>query len=341
MADRENGLMERMIIDCEKIAGFIINFIREKVKEQKKDGVLLGLSGGVDSATMATLATFAIGPKKVWAFYLPDRDSEIKFLRRAQKIVDKLGANFKLRNITKTVRQEDIYKSLMMRLAPLSRILNKLMIFISNRLIYPLFFKESGFVLALKQGEPAKNRIKKIINNTLAAAVDKSFTVRHIQRRKILEKFAEENNLLLIGAANRSESFVGWFVKDGVDDLPLEPLLGLYKNQVQQLAKFLDVPAEIVEQPPSPDMLKGVGDEDIIGFPYEKIDKVAYILEHGLNHELALNDGVSPREFDGIKKLHQLSAWKRNNNYEFPNVEAGSELIDPAFCFRIKMVWIF
>jgi len=91
-----------------------------------------------------------------------------------------------------------------------------------------------------------------------------------------------EKNLLCLGTANRSESFVGWFIKDGIDDFPIEAILGLYKNQVYQLARFLKVSEEILKEAPSPDMYKGMGDEDLIGYSFQKIDRVAYVLEHGL-----------------------------------------------------------
>ena len=76
-----------------------------------------------------------------------------------------------------------------------------------------------------------------------------------------MERLAKERNLSLIGAANLSECEVGWFVKDGIDDLPVQPMAGLYKTQVRQLAKTLDLPEPVRTQLPSPDMAKGVTDE--------------------------------------------------------------------------------
>ena len=146
--------------------------------------------------------------------------------------------------------------------------------------------------------------------------------MRHIERRRVLEEFAREKNLLLIGAANRSESFVGWFVKDGVDDIPVEVILGLYKTQVRQLARCIGVPNEIIKEPPSPDMLRGLTDESVIGHSYETIDKVAYIIEHGLDHDIARKEGISDEVFDSISRIHQWTAWKRTTPHEFPIFEA-------------------
>jgi NAD+ synthase len=147
------------------------------------------------------------------------------------------------------------------------------------------------------------------------------FATRHILRREILEEYAAGHNLLLVGAANRTEAFTGWFVRDGVDDLPIEPILGLYKNQVVRLARYLGVPDEIVTAPPSPDMLKGVGDETMIGFSYDTLDRVAYVVEHGLDSQRAFNDGVSENDFAGICALHEKTGEKRTSHHEFPSFD--------------------
>ena len=155
----------------------------------------------------------------------------------------------------------------------------------------------------------------------IAKHIEHGFNDRHITRRKILEDYAEKHNLLLFGAANRSESFVGWFVKDGVDDLPVELLLDLYKSQVRQLGEYLGVPSEILGEAPSPDMLVGIGDEDLIGHKYTIIDKVAYVTENNLSPQIAYDDGVSEEEFNRIIELNKLSQWKRANTHSYPTIQ--------------------
>ncbi len=228
------SLSDLMAINCEEVCDIIVNFLKRKVEEEKKDGILLGLSGGLDSAVLAVLAAKSIGPPKVYALHLYDRDSEEKFREYAKRIAHKLGINFITRDISELMREKGIYKPLIMKMVSLSSVFNKLLVFTANRVIYPLFFKESPFVLTL-------NRTK----DTLIGTIEEGFNLRHIQRRRILEGYAMEKNLLLVGAVNRSESFLGWFVKGGVDDLPIAPLFGLYKTQIYQLSRFLDVPKEI------------------------------------------------------------------------------------------------
>ncbi len=321
MANQKN-LTEMMIIDCERVANVVVDFIRKKVREERKDGVVLGLSGGLDSSTVAFLAAKAMGkPSEVHALYLPDRDSEEKFQNYAQEVAQKLGLTFKKIVITEEVKKQGIYEPLIIKITSAFPFLNQLFVWTSNKVIYPFFFKELPFIVTLEKGESAKNFLTRLIYKAITSAIEEGLNVRHRTRRKVLEEYARTHNLLLIGCANRSESFVGWFVKDGVDDLPTETILGLYKNQVRQLARYLGVPAEILKETPSPDMFAKIGDEDIIGYSYEKIDKVAYVLTNGLDRQLAFDEGVTPKEFEEIKRIHTLSEWKRENPHEFPRLD--------------------
>ena len=315
-------LTERTKIDPEGVAKIIINFIRKKVEEEKKDGVVLGLSGGVDSSTVAALAVKAMeNPTKVHALYLPDRDSQNKFKNYAYQMAENLGIIFKEIDITETMKKQGVYKPLILKITNAFPFLNRLFVWTSNKIISPIFFKESPFIVTLEKGSSAKNFLTKLIyKKTAASVIEEGFNTRHQARRKILEDYAKQRSLLLIGCANRSESYVGWFVKDGVDDLPVETILDLYKNQVRQLARYLGVPKEITEEKPSPDMFKKIGDEDIIGYPYEKIDKVAYVLERHLDEKLLHAEGITPQEIEDIKRIHRLSEWKRANPHEYPQI---------------------
>ena len=61
----------------------------------------------------------------------------------------------------------------------------------------------------------------------------------------------------MVGTTNRSEYMTGFFVKSGDGATDVEPILGLYKTQVRQLAAWLGVPGEIVRKAPSPDLAAG------------------------------------------------------------------------------------
>jgi NAD+ synthase len=299
-------LEELMTIDCDNVSNTIVDFIRRKVAEEKREGVVLGLSGGIDSAVAAILAVRAVGPNDVYALHLFDRQSDKKFRRYAERVATMLKINFEVRDITASVKALGAYQPFIMRI-PLRASL------ILMRLLAPVSRAIRYFWVKRRRAQDRRS-----VSPTRRTRIERSFNVRHIERRRILEEFAREKNLLLIGAANRSESFVGWFVKDGVDDIPVEVILGLYKTQVRQLARCIGVPDEIIKESPSPDMLRGVTDESVIGHSYVTIDKVAYVIEHSLSQDVALNEGISHEEFERIKRLNELTAWKRTNRHEFP-----------------------
>ena len=69
-------IMAKMIIEPEKVSGIIVDFLREKVEGNDNEGIVLGLSGGVDSAVLASLAVKAVGASKVYALHLFDGYSQ-------------------------------------------------------------------------------------------------------------------------------------------------------------------------------------------------------------------------------------------------------------------------
>ncbi len=311
--------MNSLNIDPQQMTAGIVAFLRQKVEEHRSDGIALGLSGGVDSAVLTTLAVRTVGTSAVHALNLYDRDSDPRFLKLARDLAEQLGIRFEARDITAVMREQGAYASSMVQLA-------RCWPGVARRIVwaawhgYRFLAKENPFNLVLRQGEPLKGRLARGIYDVLADSVERSFSARHITRRRLLEDSATERNLLVVGAANRTEWLVGWFVKDGVDDLPIAPLLGLYKTQVYQLARFLEVPAVIVQQAPSPDMLPGLIDEAALGFRYETLDAVLSHVERGTDNKAAAVFGVSPHEVEQIRKLWQLSAWKRSTRHEYPLV---------------------
>lgn len=317
-ASNQKSLMDRMVIDCEKRAEKIINFIQKEVKQQGKDGIVLGLSGGVDSSTVAFLVARAIKDySKVHVLYLPDYSSKEKLESNVQEIVQRFGFRFKRIPITEKQNRKG-YEKFIIKCINIFPFLNKFLVWFFKRVIYPLWFKKLPILVILKKKKPPRGFFKKTLYN-LGTIMERGFNAGHGARRKVLEEYASSHNLLPVGCANHSEFFVGWFNKGGIDNLPIAPILALYKNQVRQLASWLGVPKQILEEKASPDMiLTGIKDEDYIGYSYEKIDKVAYVIENNLNPQLAFREGITPKEFEEIKKINKFSEWKREGFHKFP-----------------------
>jgi len=83
---------------------------------------------------------------------------------------------------------------------------------------------------------------------------------------------------LPIGTSNKTEILLGYSTLWGDMASAINPIGDLYKTQIRQLARAIDVPAPIIDKPPSADLWVGQTDEGELGFTYEEVDKVLYLL---------------------------------------------------------------
>ncbi len=307
-------------IDVATVAERIEEYIRELSKDTPSGCVLLGLSGGIDSAVLAALAVRALGSDRVHVIYLYDRDSEASSEHKAEQICEWLGLSLQKQDVSPVMRERGIYSPLIMRISAISRWLNQMI-----QHSYYFLFHETPHKSTLKYGcgEFGSNPLKRLMFNLTIRHLEAGFNARHIYRREVVEVMAKEKGCLLLGAANRSESMVGWFVKGGIDDLPIQPMLGLYKTQVWQLAEYLNLPQRIKRQKPSPDMMKGITDEFAIGMLYTRLDEILDYLDRGMSDDEIRRRGVLAQELRNVKDIHRLSAWKRESEHLLPPVDGG------------------
>ncbi|MCJ7604571.1 MAG: NAD(+) synthase, partial [Dehalococcoidales bacterium] len=95
---------------------------------------------------------------------------------------------------------------------------------------------------------------------------------------------ANQLGYLVGGSGNRSELTIGYFTKFGDSGVDILPLGNLVKSEVRDLARYLGVPDEITDKPPSAGLWAGQTDEQEMGFTYEALDR--YILTGEAPEEL-------------------------------------------------------
>jgi NAD+ synthase len=83
---------------------------------------------------------------------------------------------------------------------------------------------------------------------------------------------------LVVGTGNKTEILLGYTTLYGDSANALNPVGDLYKTQVRQLSRALDVPQPIIDKAPSADLWSGQTDEDELGFTYENVDRLLYLL---------------------------------------------------------------
>jgi NAD+ synthase len=84
---------------------------------------------------------------------------------------------------------------------------------------------------------------------------------------------ANQLKYMVAGSGNRSELTVGYFTKYGDSGVDILPLGNLVKDEVRELARYLDIPREIIDKPPSAGLWEGQTDEAEMGFSYEVLDR--------------------------------------------------------------------
>jgi NAD+ synthase len=97
-------------------------------------------------------------------------------------------------------------------------------------------------------------------------------------RMIVLYDQSAEFHGLVMGTGNKTELLLGYTTQFGDAASAINPLGDLYKTQVRPLAVEMGVPEVILESPPSADLWIGQTDEGELGFTYEEVDKLLYLL---------------------------------------------------------------
>lgn len=126
---------------------------------------------------------------------------------------------------------------------------------------------------------------------------------------------ANAENRIVLGTGNRSERLTGYFTKYGDQAVDCNPLGGLYKQQVRQLAADLGVPQDLVMQTPTAEMWADQTDESEMGLGYDHLDAVLALHVDGpLSRAATVRalEGVTEEHVDRVVELHERSEHKRS-----------------------------
>ena len=136
-----------------------------------------------------------------------------------------------------------------------------------------------------------------------------AFAITKVRQRMVTLYFhAMVNNCLVVGTTDRSEWSVGFYdpYGDGASDVQL--LRHLYKTQIRELAKYLGLPARIVNKPSSGDLAAGLPNELAIGLSYEQLDSILWGMNHGLaEKEIVAQTGVTPAAIVSVQKAISIA----------------------------------
>lgn len=267
-------------IDCEKEVERICEFIQQQTLSMRRDGAVIGLSGGIDSALCAELCVRALGKEKVFGLILPEKESNPISKEYALKQARKLGIKTETIDISPTLKGFRTYEKrdrVIKEIFPEYDTHYRFKITLPPDLLSRDAFNFFTLTIDNGRGSVKSARLKKDTLNAIIAATDTKQRTRMMH----LYYYAEKMNYFVCGTTNRSESIQGFFVKYGDGGVDIEPIAHLYKTQVYQLSEYTGVIEEIIQRTPSPDTYSfEVSDEEFFfRIPYDKLDLLLYSWE--------------------------------------------------------------
>ncbi len=287
-------------IDCAAETALIAARLVEIVgRVLRRRGVVVAVSGGIDSSVCAALAARAFGRERVLALLLPEHDSSKDSTRLGRLVAEHLGLEYRVEDIGPALEAIGCYR---WRDEAIRRIFSaygagwRSKIVIAGNQSGLTYFK---LVVQSPSGETREERMG--AQECLQVVAATNFKQR---LRKTLEYFhADRLNYAVVGTPNLLEYDQGFFVKNGDGSADVKPIAHLYKTQVYALARHLGLPAEICSARPTTDTysLPQGQDEFYFGLPYDKMDLALWALNHEVSAEtLAGAIGVTPAQAERV-----------------------------------------
>ncbi|HET9440577.1 MAG TPA: NAD(+) synthase [Longimicrobiales bacterium] len=309
--------------EVERIAEFLRTQLGEVLHRR---GLVIAMSGGIDSSVCAALAVQAVGPKRVFGLFMPERDSDPLSLQLATQLAEQLGIAYEKQDIAPILEAAGCYRR---RDDAIRRVVPEYGEGWASKIILPGDRLDSDrlnvYYLAVRPpgGEISTVRLSPTSYLEIVAATNFKQRVR-----KMLEyHHGDRLHYAVMGSPNRLEYDQGFFVKGGDGLADVKPIAHLYKTQVYQLADYLGVPAGITSRPPTTDTysLPQTQEEFYFSLPALTMDLVLYALNHGWSAEVAAEKlGLQP---DQVTRAYADIEQKRSTT---DYLHTTSLLVEPV-----------
>jgi NAD+ synthase len=140
-------------------------------------------------------------------------------------------------------------------------------------------------------------------------------TIKHRMRMVMLYHHANIHNLMVVGAANKTELLTGTFSQWGCDQCAdLMPIVHLYRSQVEELAKYLGIPPRILTKTADPDVIPGLSDKEALLGGFKQADLILWGLENQISSD-ELCDRFGGEAVNRIMELFESSRFMREAPY--------------------------
>ena len=273
MSEFEGFSSNSLKIDCAREVARISDVLKHRtLGRYKKRGLVVGLSGGIDSSVVGALCVKAVGRDNVLGLLMPERESSDSTNELSQLIADHLGIRTELRDITEILEAVGCYRQ---RDEAIRKAVPEYTSEYTCKITLPNLFDESGYRLFSVTVESPEGKItKKRLSMASYLGVLSASNFKQRTRKMIEYFYADLFNYAVAGTPNRLEYDQGFFVKLGDGSADTKPIAHLYKTQVYQLAEHLGIPEVIQRRQPTTDTysMPQSQEEFYFALPYDKMD---------------------------------------------------------------------
>ena len=288
-------------IDAELEIAKVTASLSAYLARSKRRGVVVALSGGIDSSTVAALCVAALGKNRVFGLHMPERESSPETIMLSRLLAESLGIDSTLEDISPILegagcyrRRDDAIRKVCPNYGPGYK----------SKIVLPSVIDSDSFrlfsvVVMAPDGTQTKHRLTTESYLGIVAATNFKQRVR-----KMLEYYhADRLNYVVSGTPNRLEYDQGFFVKLGDGSADVKPIAHLYKSQVYALAECLGIPEEIRSRPPTTDTysMPQSQEEFYFSLPYPVMDLCLFGKNNGVPVEdVAVATGLTIEQVNRI-----------------------------------------
>lgn len=298
----------------------IITFLQENVLHRlHRQGAVVGISGGIDSSVVLALCTRAFGAQRVVGILLPERESSPESAELAHSLAQRFNVPTFTEDITPMLEGAGCYRR---RDEAVKRVFSEFQPDWKSKITLPgnllaedrlnIFF----LTVVLPDGSSQTQRLP--LREYLQIVAASNFKQR--ARMSMLYFHAEVRNYAVIGTPNKNERDMGFFVKYGDGGADINPIGHLFKSQVFQLARYLGVPDEIQQRPPTTDTYSAgsTQEEFFYRIPFKILDLVWLGFEHNvpladIAAALDLTEDQVARVIADIERKHRTTEYLRTH----------------------------
>ncbi len=307
--------------ETERICQWIKNTV---INDLHRRGAVIGISGGIDSSVVVALCVRALGRERVLGLLLPESESSPESKQLALDLAEKLGIEAIVEDISAALKGAECYQR---RDDAIRRIVPQFNDGWKSKITLPgsLLDEQTLNFFYLTVVSPEGKEITKRIPTSEFLQIMAASNFKQRIRMAMLYYHAERKGYSVVGTANKNEHDLGFFVKYGDGGVDLSPIIHLFKSQVYQLAKYLDIPSEIQKRPPTSDTYSAGSTQEEFFFrlPFEILDLSWFGIEKGYSIEeiakqLNLSEDQVQRVALDIQQKKRTTDYLRRSPLQLP-----------------------